>query len=112
MTLLEKIKTLKDLPKLYAQETNRNPTVYYKLFLPGTSWTWYITEGQQEDDQFICFGYTYGLDEEPELGYFSIDELQEVKTKLQAKVELDITFEPAPWYNVEEKHKLEHGIKN
>jgi len=31
------------LPALYSQEHEADPVVYAKFFLPGTSWTWYVT---------------------------------------------------------------------
>ncbi len=99
------------LPRLYVQETSRNPTVYAKLFLPGTSWTWYITEGEQEGDDFMMFGYTFGLDDEAELGYISLNELESLKNKMGMKVELDMHFTSDHWYDVEERHRLEHCIK-
>ena len=37
------------LPALYAQSAEADPIVYAKFFLPGTGWTWYVTEGSQED---------------------------------------------------------------
>jgi len=32
------------LPQLYSQESSDDPIVYAKFFLPGTGWTWYVTE--------------------------------------------------------------------
>jgi hypothetical protein len=34
------------LPKLYSQEENPDPTVHLKLFTPWSSWSWFITEGE------------------------------------------------------------------
>jgi hypothetical protein len=44
------------LPPLYAQEKEKDPTVHLKLFCPWNQWTWFATEGQQQGDDFICFG--------------------------------------------------------
>ena len=52
------------LPPLYAQEKEKDPMVYLKFFTPWTSWTWYITEGSPEGEDFIFFGYVIGLERE------------------------------------------------
>jgi hypothetical protein len=44
------------LPALYAQSKVKDPTVYIKFFTPDSSWTWYATEGEQQDGDFIFFG--------------------------------------------------------
>jgi len=78
------------LPVLYAQEAEANPIVYVKLFLPGTGWTWYITEGQGQDGDFLFFGYVMGL--ESEFGYFLLSELDSVRSPLGLPVERDVSF--------------------
>lgn len=35
------------LPPLYSQEAEAEPKVYAKFFLPGTGWSWYVTEGSE-----------------------------------------------------------------
>jgi hypothetical protein len=75
------------IPKLYETEDSKDPIVYVKLFLD--SFTWYITEISIDDD--ICFGYvesSFGS----ELGYFSLQEIQEVKGRLGIGVERDVLF--------------------
>ncbi len=85
-------KELKDkIPKLYDTEDQSDPVAYVKLFLD--SWTWYITELSIDDD--ICFGYVvspFGS----ELGYFSLQEIKEVKGSLGLGVERDLYFKPTP----------------
>jgi hypothetical protein len=48
------------LPPLYSQEAAADPVVYAKFFLPGTAWTWYVTEGSPEDEDYKFFGYVMG----------------------------------------------------
>jgi hypothetical protein len=48
------------VPKLYAQEGSKDPTVYMKFFTPDSSWTWYITEGEDRDGDYLMFGYVIG----------------------------------------------------
>jgi len=79
------------IPKLYETEEIKDPLIYVKLFLDG--WSWYITELSIDDD--ICFGYVvspFGS----ELGYFSLQEIQEVKGSLGITVERDLYFKPTP----------------
>jgi hypothetical protein len=33
------------LPKLYAQEKNRDPVAHVKYFTPDSNWTWYAWSG-------------------------------------------------------------------
>src|SRR3984893_18217871 len=68
------------LPKLYSQEAETEPVVYAKFFMPGTGWTWYVTEGSPEGDEFLFFGFVVGL--ESEFGYFLLSELEEVRSPL------------------------------
>lgn len=79
----------KQIPKLYETENVTDPIAYVKLFLPESNWTWYLTEVSIDED--ICFGYVvspYGS----ELGYFSLDEIKELRTSLGLGVERDLNF--------------------
>src|SRR6266404_6739221 len=78
------------LPPLYSQEAETEPTVYAKFFLPGTGWTWYVTEGSPEGEEFLFFGFVVGL--ESEFGYFLLSELEEVQSPLGLHVERDLSF--------------------
>ena len=78
------------LPALYSQEAEAEPIVYAKFFLPGTGWTWYVTEGSRQEDDFLFFGFVVGL--ERELGYFLLSELEAVPTPLGLGVERDLWF--------------------
>jgi Protein of unknown function (DUF2958) len=78
------------LPALYAQETEKDKMVYIKFFSPFTNWTWFVTEGSQEEDDFIFFGYVIGF--EKEWGYFALSELQ--STRGVPAVERDLHFTP------------------
>ena len=48
------------LPPLYSQEAEAEPMVYAKFFLPGTGWTWYVTEGSPQEEDFLFFGFVVG----------------------------------------------------
>ena len=45
------------LPPLYSQEAEADPIVYAKFFLPGSGWTWYVTEGGEQENDFLFFGF-------------------------------------------------------
>ena len=62
-------------PRLYEQESKgKDAIVYAHWFSPYTGWDWYMTE--YDPDQRLCFGLVKGL--ATELGYWTIDELEEV----------------------------------
>lgn len=90
--LTEEIK--RKLPTLYEREDKGGDAIaYVKLFSPDSNpWTWYITEGSQEGDDFIFFGLVDG--HEKELGYFSLKELQSVKGPLGLPIERDLYWQP------------------
>lgn len=90
------------VPKLYSQEQEKDPTVYVKFFTPWTSWTWYITEGEDKDGDYIMFGYVIGL--EREWGYVSLTELQSINGPFGLKIERDIHFSPKPKSQVSDIH--------
>jgi DUF2958 family protein len=79
------------LPPLYSQEAEAEPMVYAKFFLTGTGWTWYVTEGQEQEGDFLFFGFVVGL--ESEFGYFLLSELESVRSPLGGlPVERDLSF--------------------
>ncbi len=52
------------LPPLYSQEKSRDPTVHCRFFTADSNWTWFATEGSEEDGDFRFFGYVIGFEEE------------------------------------------------
>jgi len=101
------------LPKLYSQENEKDPKVYVKFFDPTGSWTWYATEGEERDGDFLFFGYVVGF--EAEIGYFTLSPLETAKkglTGIQAMpIERDLYFTPARLSKVKEQHNREHGTQ-
>ena len=81
----------KIVPPLNSQEGVTDPMVYMR-FLTDSGWTWYVTEGSQEDDDFIFFGFVIGLEEE--WGNFSLYELTEVRDLFGRPVGRDLDFKP------------------
>ena len=77
------------IPKLYETENQIEPIAYVKLFIDG--WTWYITELSIDGD--TAFGYVvspFGA----ELGYFSLEEIKEIRGSLGFGVQMDLSFKP------------------
>lgn len=78
---------IKKLPPLYSQENNPDPLVMVKFFDPFSQWTWYAIE--YDPKERIFFGFVVGFEEE--MGYFSLDELEEI-----GHIERDEYWEPTP----------------
>lgn len=85
------------VPALYTNEASPDPTVWAKYFTPDSSWTWYVTEFDPEDN--LCFGWVVGL--EKELGYFSLAELEEARGPMGLRIERDLSFKPQPLSQVQ-----------
>ena len=81
------------LPRFRLQEFEEDPVVHAVYFFPGSGWTWFVTEGQEEANDFIFFGYVIGF--ESEWGYFALSELEEVDIH-GLKVERVKDFIPTP----------------
>ncbi len=80
------------LPGLYSQEDKGlDALAYVKFFLPDFHWKWYASEF---DGQDTFFGFVDG--DVPELGYFSLTELESLHGKLGLPVERDRFFRPMP----------------
>lgn len=78
------------LPALYAQEdAGDDAVIHVKFFTPDANATWYATEFDGDD---LFFGWCdLGLGF-PEIGYFSLAELQSLRGGLGLPVERDRHF--------------------
>lgn len=80
------------IPPLYT--TDKIPledkTVVCKFFTPWSSWTWFVFEGEQQEDDWLLFGMVHG--QEKEAGYFLLSELQSVSGPAGLKIERDKYF--------------------
>jgi len=113
---------LKRIPPLYSSENEPDPLVVCKFFTPDAGWTWYVIEGgacrepetgtdakerplteyDPELDDVLFFGYVAGS--YPELGYFTLAELEQVRGRFGMPVERDRLFTPCRLSEVREKH--------
>lgn len=81
------VAALKKTP-LYSQDDKsaEDTPVIVKFFSPYSNWTWYVTEGNQEEDgDWTFFGLVDG--HEKELGYFVLSELASL-TKMGGQLPL------------------------
>jgi hypothetical protein len=91
----------RQLPPLYANEDKGlEALAIVKFFTPDSSWTWYASEFDGED---VFFGLAVSL--EPELGYFRLSELQNVRGRLHLPVERDRFFTSTPLRELLDQHK-------
>ena len=88
MKLLTK-EIISKFPPLYANEEKdpKDVRIIAKFFAPVGYWTWYATEFDGEDR---FFGYVAG--DFPELGYFSLSELQGIKLQFGLGIERDLHY--------------------
>jgi hypothetical protein len=94
------------LPKFHAQEKLEDPLVYLKFFFPAGNWTWFVTEGEAEGDDFLFYGYVIGL--EREWGYFALSELEEINIQFLT-VERDLYFKQESFSCALARWKRERG---
>lgn len=88
------------IPKIGETEFQSDPIVHIKLFHPMSNWSWYVTEYSPEEG--LCFGVVDG--HEPELGYFSLNELSELIIR-GLPVERDLYWEKIKLSTLMEKLK-------
>ena len=82
------------LPALYSNEDKPagEAVAVVKFFTPDADWTWYATEYDPKEKTF--FGLVDGFAKE--LGYFNLEQLQELKGPFGLPVERDLYFDPTP----------------
>lgn len=79
----------KKLPPLGTTAEADDPLIICKLFFPDFHWSWFVLEFDGKD---TFFGFVDG--DFPELGYFSLSELQSARGKLGLPIERDRFFVP------------------
>lgn len=94
------------LPPLYS--TDKTPLndklVICKFFTPDANWTWFIFEGEKnEDKDFEFFGMVHGHFKE--MGYFVLSELQSVHGSLGLPIERDISVFKIPYGQLVSQYK-------
>lgn len=84
-------KTLAKYP-LYSQDgKGKDAIVIAKFFMPGSCFTWYVTEAEKSPNgDYEFFGYVDGL--EGEFGYFTLSQLKSLRGRFGLRVERDMYF--------------------
>ena len=102
MKLLTK-EIAKRLPALYSTESIKleDKTVQVKFFNPVGAATWWIFEGEeQEDGDWLLFGMAdLGMGCQ-ELGYVSLNELKGIRLRFGLSIERDLHFGTPQWKDV------------
>jgi hypothetical protein len=80
------------LPSLYSTENQKNPIVHLKFFNLIGSQSWLLIE--YDPKQHLAFGLVDLGMHFPELGYFSLHELESMELPIGQKIERDIHFKP------------------
>ncbi len=93
------------LPKLFEQENTPDPTVYAKFFTPDSCWTWYVTEGEDADGDFLFFAFVVGLALK-QWRHFKLSELEGVRGDLGLPIERDLHFTPQVFSLVREAERI------
>lgn len=94
-----------EFQKIGRQEGEKDPIVVAKFFDPVGSGTWLATEYLPEERLF--FGYVSLFnDYNNEFGYFSLDELEQIKRPFGLGIERDRHFDPAPLSEVKRKERI------
>lgn len=86
------------LPPIRSQEQKALEAIApVKYFTPDANWTWYATEFDGDD---YLFGLVSGY--EVEYGYFSLNELEEVREGLNLPIERDVHYQPKTLREIED----------
>ena len=76
----------------YSEASPENIPIAVKFFTPDSNWTWWIVEGEvQEDADIRMYGLVEGF--EREWGYVMLSELQSARGSLGLPVERDLWFD-------------------
>lgn len=77
---------------IYSQDgKGKEADVLCKFFTPWSNWSWYVLEGEkQEDGDWYLYGYT--VSDFSEFGYFMLSDLENVRGPFGLKIERDMYF--------------------
>jgi hypothetical protein len=70
-------------------QLEKDPMVYARFHLPGTSRAWYAIEGEPKGEDFLSFGF---VTESNEFREFRLSELEAIRGLFDAQVEHDLAF--------------------
>lgn len=79
---------------LYSQENEaENALIVCKFFAPVGGFTWYVTEADKKENDYLFFGLVINNYGEKEYGYFTLKELESISLPFGLKIERDIYFD-------------------
>lgn len=94
---------------LYSQDgKKKDAKAVCKFFLCQGVWTWYVLESDEKCE--IAFGIVINGAGEGEYGYFSLSELQSIRTQFGLGVERDISFEPTNVGDIKDDRYLQQFL--
>ena len=88
--------------KVGKQEKVADPIIIAKFFSPVGRATWYATEYNPKEKVFFGYASLFG-DWNDEWGYFSLEELEQVRLPLGLHIERDLYWDEAPMSQVVKK---------
>ena len=77
------------------QENNPDPLIIARFFNPTGAGAWYATEYDPQAHTFFGYVSIFG-DHNDEWGYFSLDELEAYRGRLDLGIERDLYFKEQP----------------
>lgn len=103
----ELVEALKD-HQLYSQDGKKKEAICNCVFSIGNI-TWYILEGQPEGEDYILYGIVVGMDQTPEYGYNSLNEMSKLKLDTGipyhsfAQIEMGKDFKPTKLKDIKDE---------
>ena len=104
--MLAKFEKINKMSMMEKEAYDRNPEVIAKFFHPWFGGTWFATEYAPKTRCFFGFVTGVGRPEDDEWGYFSLDELEDLKIH-GCPTERDLYFDNPHISDVKEIKKIE-----
>ncbi|WP_425448735.1 DUF2958 domain-containing protein [Dethiothermospora halolimnae] len=100
----KELKERLEVPNLYETDgkEEKETIVKVRFYDLCSSWEWYLIEADIKEEGVICFGWVVGF--EKELGYFSINELEDINKKFP-RIIRDEEFELISLADLKKKYK-------
>jgi len=84
------------LPPLYGQRAETDPLVYARLFVPGTSVAWYVTECSPEGEEFVLYALAVDETGERSWEYVTLSAVEAFRSPSGIQPARDIDFNSVP----------------
>lgn len=89
---------------LYSQDGKGNQAkIICKFFNPWGVGTWYVMEAEKQENDYLFFGYVdLGDKDLAELGYFTLNELKQLRLPYGLSIERDLYFNDCTLEDIKE----------